>query len=379
MPNKLLKPIRNMSVQTKYNIMRMAAAVGIGLALALVLITLTAEKPGEAIKYFLTAPFMRINYFSSMIETMIPILFTGTAVCVMFSANQFNLGLEGAFYMGGFVAALSSLYLVTIPGLSQVVAILLGGVIGAFITFIPAFLERKWGASVMVSSLMMNYICLYIGIYFLFRYLKDPASSGHTYPWDVSQRLPKLIPRTNIHAGIVIALLLIVLIWLILYKTRFGFKVRLVGANNNFAKYAGLSIGGVAIGSQLLGGLIGGIGGAVQMLGMYERFNWLELTGFGWDGVTLAIFAKNNPKNVPFAALFIAYLRTGTYYMSLRCNVQYDVVKIVEGIMILFLLAEQFLFKTYKKMIFKEADQKRKLEEQAKLSGKQLEEGRENA
>lgn len=355
-----LKPL---TVQSKYNFMRMAAAVAIGLVLALALIALTAKNPGEAIKYFLTAPFMKMNYFSSMIERMIPIMFTGTAVCVMFSANQFNLGLEGAFYTGGFVAALSTLYVVTVPGISHVVAILLAAISGAVITMIPALLERKWGASVMVSSLMMNYICLYIGMYFLFTYLKDPGSSGHTFPWQTANRLPKLVPKTNIHAGIIIAVIIIAIAWLVLYKTKFGYRIRLVGANGKFAKYAGLSVGAVAVGSQLLGGAIGGIGGAVQMLGIYDRFNWLELTGYGWDGVTLAIFAKNNPRNVPFAALFIAFLRTGAYYMSLKCNVQYDVVKIVEGIMILFLLAEQFLFKTYKRMIFKEADKKRKLEE----------------
>jgi hypothetical protein len=102
------------------------------------------------------------------------------------------------------------------------------------------------------------------------------------------------------------------------------------------------------------------MGGAVQMLGLFSRFQWIELLGFGWDGVTVAIFAKNNPRNLPLAALFIAYFRTGAWVMSFKAGVQIDLVSVFEGIMVLFLLAEQFLLGTYRKMIFKDADRKRK-------------------
>ena len=102
------------------------------------------------------------------------------------------------------------------------------------------------------------------------------------------------------------------------------------------------------------------MGGAVQMLGLFSRFQWVELLGFGWDGVTVAIFAKNNPRNLPLAALFIAYFRTGAWVMSFKAGVQIDLVSVFEGIMVLFLLAEQFLLGTYRKMIFKDADRKRK-------------------
>lgn len=355
---------KNMSVQEKYNVMRTAAAIGIGLLVALVLILLTAKKPADAVKYFLLSPFLSLSYFSSMVERMIPLLFTGTAVCIMFSANQFNLGLEGSFYLGGFVATLSGLYILpNIPFLSPLVAILLGGITGAIITAIPALLQYKWNANVMVSSLMMNYICLYIGLFLLYAYFKDPASSQHTYPLSDASRISFIIPGTKIHWGIVIAAVLVFLAWLFLYRTRWGFMFRVMGQNPTFARYSGMGVAGIAIISQLIGGFIGGIGGATQMLGLYERFNWTALTGFGWDGVTVAIFAKNNPKNLPIAVLFIAYLRTGAYIMSYKAGVQSDIVYVVEGIMVLFLLAEQFLFKTYKKMVFKDADRKRKLDE----------------
>lgn len=353
--------LKNMSIQSKYNILRMAAAIAIGLVFAIVLIVLTADKPAEALQYFLTAPFMRIDYFSSMIEVMLPLMFTGAAICIMFSANQFNLGLEGAFYLGGFVATLSGLYLVSdVVVLSPLVAILLGGLIGAVVTGIPALLQYKWKANILVSTLMMNYVCLYIGLWLLYHYFKDPKSSQHTYKLPAASKLSYLIPRTKIHTGLIIVLVIVFLAWLLLYRTKFGYKLRITGQNPTFAKYAGINVGVIAVLSQVIGGFIGGMGGASQMLGLYDRFNWVDLTGYGWDGVTIAIFAKNNPKNLPFAALFIAYLRTGAFIMSYKAGVQSDLINVVEGIMILFLLAEQFLFKTYKKMVFKDAVAKRK-------------------
>ena len=154
----------NMSVQNKHSLLRMAVAIAIGLALATVLIFMTAELPGVALKYFFTAPLQDWSYFSFWIQKAVPIIFTGTAVCIMFSANQFNLGLEGAFLLGGFFGgALVNIYVAPgNPALGIPLGCLVGGVVGALITFIPAILERLFNASVMVTSLMMNYICLWL-------------------------------------------------------------------------------------------------------------------------------------------------------------------------------------------------------------------------
>ena len=352
---------KNMSVRTKHNVLRTSAAIGIGLAAAIALILITASEPGEAVHYFLVAPFLSRAYFSHLIEVIIPLLFTGSAVCIMFSANQFNLGLEGAFYLGGLVAAVSGIYFVkNVPVVSQLVGISLGGIIGAIITTIPALLQHKWRANVLVSSLMMNYVCLYLGLFLLFHHFKDPASSQHSYPIGSAAALTPLIPGTKIHSGLILAAVVTFFSWLLLYRTKTRYSLRAAGQNPTFAKYAGLSVGSLAVVSQLIGGFIGGMGGAVQMLGLFSRFQWIELLGFGWDGVTVAIFAKNNPRNLPLAALFIAYFRTGAWVMSFKAGVQIDLVSVFEGIMVLFLLAEQFLLGTYRKMIFKDADRKRK-------------------
>ncbi|MGI6509568.1 MAG: ABC transporter permease [Erysipelotrichaceae bacterium] len=359
--------LSNMTVQNKHQILRMAVSILIGLLLATGLIVFTSDLPVTSLKLFFTAPLMNVSYFTFWIQKAIPLMFTGTAVSIMFSANQFNLGMEGAFLFGGMIGgALTNIYL--FPGqrvLGSIMGCLIGGLVGAIITLIPALLERIFNASVMVTSLMMNYICLWFSTYLLFSKFKDPRTSKSTYSWTQTNeeymtfKIKIGQDRLTIFYALFIALIVAFLAWLFLYRSKMGFKLRQVGQNRNFAKYVGISVGTVAVLSQALGGFIGGLGGACEIMSLYTNYRWVELTGLGWDGVTMAVFAKNNPKYVPLAALFISYLRAGAYVMSVRTGIQNDMTKIVEATIILFLLAEKFLSRTYRKMIIAEAEKER--------------------
>ena len=356
--------IANMKAAQKHSILRMAVSIAIGLGLATVLILFTSNKPAESLKYYFTAPLMNASYFSFWIQKAIPIMFTGTAVCIMFSANQFNLGLEGSFLFGGLTAALTNLYIApNNPALGIPLSMILGILVGALITFIPALLNRLFNASIMVVSLMMNYVCLNFSMYLLFTYFKNPASSKNTYPWAKDTIMTLKFGRGNnqftLFLSFFVVLAVVILAWYFLFRTKTGYKLRTVGVNANFAKYVGINIVNVAIIAQIIGGMIGGLGGACEIMSNYVNYSWVELTGFGWDGVTIAIFAKNNPKYVPLAALFLAYLRTGAMVMSFKTNVQNELTLVIEGVVILFLLAEKFLSGTYRKMIVAEAEAKK--------------------
>ena len=357
------------SAKSKHKVLRMFVSILIGLALAIALIFIASDRPLTSIKYLFTAPLTSLPYFSMWIQNTLPLIFTGVAVCVMFSANQFNLGLEGSFLMGGFVGgALAKIYLFKGNVVIGIIGgCLIGGIVGAIITLIPAILERLVGASIMVTSLMMNYICLWVSQWLLFSYFKDPKTSAGTYYW-TDGRTPIFVStfgkgtsKLTVYWAVILAAIVVFVFWLVLYKTKFGFRIRMVGQNKNFAKYIGVSVPVIAIVSQVLGGFIAGVGGAAEVLSIFTSYSWQDLTGYGWDGVTMAIFAANNPKNVPIAALFIGYLRTGAYIMSLKTGVQNDLTSVVEGVIILFLLAERFLQGTYRKMIIKEAEREKEL------------------
>ncbi|NLZ75974.1 MAG: ABC transporter permease [Erysipelotrichia bacterium] len=360
--------LSNMSIQGKHQILRMTVSILIGLGLATALIVFSSDLPRTSLKLFFTAPLTNASYFTFWIQKAIPLMFTGTAVSIMFSANKFNLGLEGAFLFGGMVGgALTNIYL--FPGqrvLGSIMGCIIGGVVGAIITLIPALLERIFNASVMVTSLMMNYICLWFSTYLLYSKFKDPRTSGSTYSWTntyqeyMTYKIKIGSDKLTIFYSLFIAIVVVILAWLFLYRSKLGFKLRQVGKNQKFAQYVGISVSSVAILSQVIGGFIGGLGGACEIMSLYTNYRWVELTGLGWDGVTMAVFAKNNPKYVPLAALFISYLRAGAYVMSVKTGIQNDMTKIVEATIILFLLAEKFLSKTYRRMIIAEAEKERK-------------------
>ena len=355
------------SAKTKHTVLRMFVSILIGLAVAIVFIYIGSDRPRTSIRYLFTAPVTSAPYFSMWMQNTLPLIFTGVAVCIMFSANQFNLGLEGSLLMGGFVGgALANIYLFKGNVILGIIGgCIIGGIVGAIITLIPAILERLVGASIMVTSLMMNYICLWISQWLLFSYFKDPKTSAGSYYW-TNAKNPIFVSvfgkgngKLTIYWGIILALAIAVICWIILFKTKLGFKIRMVGQNKDFAKYIGVSVPLIAILSQAIGGFIGGVGGAAEVLSIFTSYSWQDLTGFGWDGVTMAIFASNNPLYVPIAALFIGYLRTGAYIMSLKTGVQNDLTSVVEGVIILFLLAERFLQGTYRKMIIREAEREK--------------------
>ncbi|RLW68957.1 MAG: ABC transporter permease, partial [spirochete symbiont of Stewartia floridana] len=177
----------------------------------------------------------------------------------------------------------------------------------------------------------------------------------------VSERLPssarlfRIIPKTRVHFGLIIAIAMFIACRYYMFRTRWGYRLRVTGANTSFARYAGINIMAVIMSSQVLGGMIAGMGGAIEILGMYRRFSWQALPGYGWDGIIVAILARNNPVLVPAGAFFLAYLRIGADLMARTSDVQNEVVTIIQGIMIVLIAAESFLSSMHQRMVYKTA------------------------
>lgn len=378
--NKKKGFLKNMDVEARFGLLRSAVAIAIGLGVAVILILISAKNPAESLKHFFLGPLqilnknvkpaMGWNYFDYWMQNLIPIMFTGAAVSIMFSGSKINLGLEGAILAGGLACGWVCCLLdgditakTANPLACAVLGLLAGLIAGAVVTYIPALLEKAFGASILVTSLMMNYVILYISQYCLFSTtFRDPKTSKYSYQWTEKTVLTfKKVFGTKItfRAGLVIAIIVVILAWIFLYKTRWGFKVREIGENPNFAKYAGVSVVTLGVLVQVIGGAIGGLGGATVILGNGNYYYGIEMTGYGWDGVTMAIFAKNNPKKLFVACAFIAYIRAGALIMSTQPGGPInEMTKIVEGVIILFLLAEQFLSKTHRKMIVADAKER---------------------
>lgn len=346
-------------INTYFDIFRVIAAIIIAYAIALVMLFVLSDNPWFVIKQFVVGPLSTFRRFGDVVTLMIPIMFTGLCMCFIYAVNQFNLVGEGAVSLGGCMAAWAAIALsgVNIPSPLFILILLgVGALSGIVCSAIPALLERKFGANICVISLMMNYILLYLTSYILKYVIKDPKSSiTASYELPQAALLKNIVPKTSIHAGLIIAIICVIVVTIIFYKTPFGFKMRAVGFNPTFAKYIGIPVSATIVIAQLIGGALAGMGGTVQVLGMYTRYQWTSLTNYGFDGLMVAVLAKTNPALVPVGAFLIAYIRIGADIVTRTTPIPAEFVSIVQGIIIVLVAAEMFLGGIKSRMIFSSA------------------------
>ncbi|MEZ4508836.1 MAG: ABC transporter permease [Eubacteriales bacterium] len=337
-----------------FELVRGAAAILVALGVGTIFIFLSSDEPFTALRYLLIGPLISLKDGMASFNTqglytilaaMIPTIFTGLAVCVMFSSNQFNLAGEGVVMTGGFVAALAGIYIHMNSGLHAVVCVLIAAVLGGIIMLVPALLKVKLGASEMVTSLMLNYVAMYTVLHFLnYSFADRSKGSTQTFPFAETAKIGSLVPGgSKLSWGFVIAIVFVAIIALFMYRTRWGYAIRMIGVNQAFSKYSGMKVGGTIVLAQVIGGVLAGMGGSIEVLGRYSTFLWKELPGYGWTGVTIAILAKNNPLLVPLAAFFIAYLNKGCQLMVTYCDVPSEMIDIIQAAIFLFFAAEVFL------------------------------------
>lgn len=361
----------------RFSIVRGALAIGIALLVAFLLILLSSSgntfgdkiaSAAKAIETMLVRPFFRANgqfstkNFTDILASMIPIVFTGLATCVMFSANQFNLGSEGGIMLGAFVAALIAIYAPLPVGVLPVVAILGGALATAVMMLIPAILKARLGVSEMVNSLMLNYIVQYMVLFLMHGYLADRSKGQmQTYTFQSEASIPPLVDNgSKLSWGFVIAIIMTILVWYFMYRTRYGYSIRMIGINQDFSKYSGINVFAIIIISQVIGGFLAGMGGGIEQLGRYNAYDWMALPGYGWTGVTVAILAGNNPAYVPLAAFFMAYLDKGCSLMSTYSAVPAQLINVIQAVIFLFFAADQFLAKYRQRLVVKSAEEELK-------------------
>ncbi len=332
------KGIRN------FDALRTFLSILIALSISTLIILLTSEMPLLALKNFLIGPLQKFKYFSNVLEMMIPLIFTGLGLSIIYSSRNFSLIADGCFYMGAIIASYVAINFSLPFGLHPFFAMAVAGLVGGIIGMLPGIIKIKWKSNELVTSLMFNYIFYFFGLYIVNYFMRDPeASVFASYKFQKTFSLPVIISGTRLHSGFIIAIIAIIISYIYLYKTKWGYEIRTVGNNIKFAKYSGIKTSKVIISSQFFAGIIIGIGGAIEMAGMYRRFLWDVPPSYAWDGVIVALLSRNNPKYVPFAAFFLSYLRIGADMMSRRADVDNQIIAIIQAVMILLISAERFL------------------------------------
>lgn len=322
---------------------RAMAALIIALAVTFFVVLFTSADPVKAYSTLLTAPFSSMRTTGLWVDEVAKLTLTGLAFALVFQARQFSMGVQGQVYVGGLFASLIALSPLGSTFAALPLGILAAMLAGAAYGFIPGYAKARFGANEIVSSLMLNYLAIKV-VNYLIRAHLAPTGSGQlmTVKFPSQSIFPAILPNTRFDLGIVIAAVSVAVIWFLLYRTRWGLKLRLVGHNAGFAEYAGIRASFTMISAMTAAGAVGGLLGAVYVHGRAFGRLAIDFDGnLAFEGILVAIVARDRPLVVPIVALFYGYLRQGAQLMGIRSDVPSEVISIVQAIIIL-LVASSF-------------------------------------
>jgi len=248
-----------------------------------------------------------------------PLILTGLAAAGAFRAKLWNIGAEGQLYAGALAATAVGSGAFGLPdGLLLPAVVLAGASAGALLLLGPALLKVRLGVDEVVTTLLLNFVVLLFVQMMLEGPLQDPMGMGwpQSPPVLPAAELPKLLPRTRLHVGLVLALALAVLMWLYTRRTVWGFEARAVGANVEAARYAGMPVGRVFLRTALLSGGLAGLAGVSEVAGLKGYLTQDLSPGFGYAGIVVAMLAQLNALGCIASALFVAAVFVGADSMS---------------------------------------------------------------
>jgi len=321
----------------------------IAILIGAVVMLLSNYNPITAYKALFYGAFVK-NWHISVLNAA-PLMFTGLSVALAFHAGLFNIGAEGQYYIGAMAATYFGLYVHLPPFLSIALIFILAGLLASAWNIIPAVLKVRTGAHEVITTMMLAHVARYLSPIFIRAHGGDPATSTHAY---VTNELPQSnwLPRFNafipdanyrLHMGILIGIAVALLVYYLLYHTKIGFEIRAVGENKDAARAQGISIGKNIMIALLLAGLLAGLAGVNQVVGLDHKLYQNLDANYGWNGISVALLAGSHPIGVIFTSLLWGALDAGGQYMSRVTQTSNAIVEIIKGI-ILFLVVAKYIY-----------------------------------
>jgi general nucleoside transport system permease protein len=273
------------------------------------------------------------------IVTAAPLILGGLAVGLGFKAGLFNIGVRGQFLMGALGAAAVGAWVGEAPAIVAVpVAFLAGALLGAAWGFIPGALKAWTGAHEVVTTIMLNFIAGYIIAFLITGPLEAPGFSfSRTGPLGNAE-LPTVLE--TVHLGVFIAFAAVPIVWWLLWKSTLGFEIRTVGANPDAARYAGMRPAFITILTMSLCGLLAGLSGAGQILGISHFMNASYGSAVGFDSISVALLGRAHPVGIMLAALLFGAMRAGSGLMQIEAGIPPEIIDVIQATILLFLAAD---------------------------------------
>ena len=323
------------------------AALGVG---AIMLLALRVN-PGEAYGALWEGAFGSTNAMAETLVKATPLLLVGLGICIAFRASVINIGAEGQMIIGGLFATQVGLVFTDAPGwLVIMVAIFAGFIGGAIWGGIPGALKAYFNVNEILSTVMMNAIAVQIMNFMLRGPMMDPAQleKASKIPQTArladAFRLPRLLMPTRLHLGFVIALVLAILVYILLWRTTLGYRIRAVGQNPHASRYGGIRVRRRIVTALLLSGALAGIAGAIQVYGVnYRMITDGSASGFtgsaGFNGIVAALFGQLHPIGTIPASIFFGALLVGANKMQRVVQIPSALITALNGLVVIFVVS----------------------------------------
>jgi ABC-type uncharacterized transport system permease subunit len=308
-------------------------------------------KPGLAIDAYAALVDGSVGSERAIINTLtasVPLLLGGLAVGLAFKGGLFNIGVQGQFMMGALGAVAVGVQLRESPAVVAIpVSLLAGMACGAAWGFIPGFLKAVAGAHEVVTTIMLNFIALAVLAAAVNGPLTVQGSVSPITP-DVGNASLLILFGRNGHIGIIYAPIMAILYGFLLFRTTRGFEIRIAGSSPDAARYAGMSPRRLIIWTMSVSGMLGGMAGATDLLGVSHQMASSYGTTVGFDAIAIALLGRTNPIGIVFAALLFGALRTGSASMQIQAGVPADLVGVLQATILFFLVASPVLKRLFR-------------------------------
>lgn len=329
---------RLVAQMTRSTIWGRIVAVVLALILAIPVIAAAGANPAEAYEAMFRGAFGSLRGFGDVLNRADTFILLGLGIAICIRAGFFNVGAEGQLWLGALGSAVVALYWDGPSALVVIAALLAGFVAGALWSGLVALLKIVLRVDELISSLMLNYVAILLIGWFTFGPIKA-YRAGQTERIASDNDLPVLISGTRLHVGFLLSLAAVVIVWLLLTRTTFGYAIRTAGANPQAARFAGIGLNSLFTRVSLIGGGLCGLAGANAVLGVQHVLLSTLSPGWGYTAIAVALLGGLTPFGILFAAILFGALEIGATNMQFSAGVPTSVGGFIEGlILVLFLV-----------------------------------------
>lgn len=290
--------------------------------------------------------FFTLHYLLQSLTRSVPVIACSLAIVAAWRAGYINLGVEGQMTVGAFVGTLVAVYMPGPTFLVVIAAVCCGMAAGALYAIFAAFIYDKFNVSIVISTLMMNYIATYITSYFINFPLRDTANNYaiQTKEIPLAMHLPRILPDKPFNLGFFLVTGLVIVMMFVISKTKFGYESKMTGLNPVFARYGGVNKGRVMYSTMALSGAIAAVAGMLEIFGIKFRFaeSMFTSTSYAWTGLMAGLISALHPVGAFFTSIFLAGMQVGGQNIQLSTGIPVQVATLIQSTIMLFVSVHLF-------------------------------------